>query len=100
MVLQPKQSRVTDVIRHHWNARACTFDRELGHGVHSDDQRQAWLRLLAQLAGPAPQRVLDAGCGTGVLALLLAELGHEVTGVDLAVQMLEVARLKAEQGNT
>ena len=35
--------------------------------------------------------------GTGFLALLLAELGHSVTGIDLAPQMLNVARQKAEQ---
>jgi len=94
-----RKNQVTDVIRHHWNARAATFDGELGHGVHSEDQRQAWLRLLARIAGPAPQRVLDAGCGTGVLALLFAELGHRVTGVDLAVQMIEAARRKAADAN-
>jgi SAM-dependent methyltransferase len=32
---------------------------------------------------PGPSRVLDAGCGTGRVAIRLAELGHEVVGVDL-----------------
>jgi SAM-dependent methyltransferase len=39
--------------------------------------------------------LLDVGCGTGFLALLLAELGHRVTGVDLADGMLAIARGKA-----
>ena len=43
------------------------------------------------LAGPA---VLDVGCGTGSLSLLLAETGHRVTGVDLAPAMVERARDK------
>ncbi|MFN2459458.1 MAG: class I SAM-dependent methyltransferase [Candidatus Velthaea sp.] len=92
-----KRNDVTDVIRFHWNARASTFDRELGHGVHSEGQRQAWLELLGRLAGPRPRRVLDVGCGTGVLALMFAELGHVVSGIDLAPQMLDVAREKAER---
>jgi ubiquinone/menaquinone biosynthesis C-methylase UbiE len=37
------------------------------------------------------------GCGTGFLTLLLAELGHNVTGVDIAPEMLELARKKAAQ---
>jgi SAM-dependent methyltransferase len=37
--------------------------------------------------------------GTGFLALLFAELGHTVTGIDLAPRMLDRARQKAEQAN-
>ena len=37
---------------------------------------------------------LDAACGTGRLALLLAERGHRVAGVDSSPEMLEVARRK------
>ena len=87
----------TEVIRHHWDRRAGTFDEEAGHGLVSDEQRGAWHGLLTRLVGPAPQRVLDVGCGTGFLALRLAELGHNVTGVDLSGQMIEQARGKAEQ---
>jgi SAM-dependent methyltransferase len=45
------------------------------------------------LTGPA--RVLDAGCGTGRVAIRLAELGHDVVGVDLDRRMLELARATA-----
>lgn len=40
------------------------------------------------------RRVLDLGCGTGRLALGLAERGYEVTGVDPAIASLEAARAK------
>jgi SAM-dependent methyltransferase len=69
----------------------------MGHGLVSDGQRLAWLDLLSRLVGSEPRRVLDVGCGTGFLALRLAELGHTVTGVDFAPQMVERARRKAEQ---
>jgi SAM-dependent methyltransferase len=39
-------------------------------------------------------RILDVGCGTGTLALRLAALGHDVTGVDPAAASLDVARSK------
>jgi len=39
-------------------------------------------------------RVLDAGCGTGTLALRLAGAGYQVTGLDLSGSMLEMARAK------
>jgi len=42
-----------------------------------------------------PGAVLDAGCGTGRVAIELARRGHEVVGVDVDPGMLEVARRKA-----
>jgi SAM-dependent methyltransferase len=42
-----------------------------------------------------PARVLDAGCGTGRVAIELAARGFDVVGVDLDPVMLDAARLKA-----
>lgn len=61
------------------------------------DLENPWARdgdFYLALAGGAPCRVLDLGCGTGTLACALAVAGHEVTGVDPAAAMLEVARAK------
>jgi SAM-dependent methyltransferase len=46
------------------------------------------------LAGKEPKRILDLGCGTGLLSDAYAALGHAVTGVDPAKAMLDVARQK------
>ena len=43
-------------------------------------------------AGTMPMRILDAGCGTGLLAVALAKVGHTVVGVDPAAAMLQVAQ--------
>jgi len=40
----------------------------------------------------AGQRVLDAACGTGVVALTAARLGAKVSGLDLTPELLERAR--------
>ena len=54
--------------------------------------RLAWIERLAPLAG---QRVLDVGCGGGVLAEAMAQHGATVTGIDLAGKPLRVAQLHA-----
>lgn len=46
------------------------------------------------LAGTPPQRILDLGCGTGLLCDAYAAKGHEVTGVDPSPAMLATARRK------
>ncbi|MCX4513727.1 class I SAM-dependent methyltransferase [Streptomyces sp. NBC_01619] len=48
--------------------------------------------LMAEEFGA--RRVLDIGCGTGVFALLLADRGIEVVGVDPALPSIDVARAK------
>lgn len=42
-----------------------------------------------------PCRILDLGCGTGRFTRELAELGHHVTGIDPAPEMLNLARNNA-----
>jgi SAM-dependent methyltransferase len=75
----------------------------------SDAARQSyddtWARLAAEGGNPhgeadfvaalAPASVLDAGCGTGRVAIELAARGVEVVGVDLDPGMLDQARAKA-----
>jgi len=54
-------------------------------------------RLLdAGWFGPPGLAILDAGCGTGEHALLLARHGHRVVGVDLAAEAIARATAKAE----
>lgn len=63
-----------------------------GAEIHGEAQ------LCAALI-PPPARVLDAGCGTGRVALRLAEWGFRCVGVDVDSSMLAQARLATPAGS-
>jgi ubiquinone/menaquinone biosynthesis C-methylase UbiE len=86
---------VKEVVRRHWDGRAADFDAAPNHGLHSPEQRAAWLARVRAWAGDESLDALDVGCGTGFVALLLAEAGHHAVGVDAAEEMLVRARAKA-----
>jgi ubiquinone/menaquinone biosynthesis C-methylase UbiE len=87
---------IKTAVSRYWSGRAAEFDLGPSHGLLNEAQHQAWLDLLREAAGPPPLRVLDVGCGTGFLALRMAELGHTAVGVDLSEGMLTAAQRKAE----
>jgi 2-polyprenyl-6-hydroxyphenyl methylase/3-demethylubiquinone-9 3-methyltransferase len=56
-------------------------------------------KFVADHARLLNARVLDVGCGGGLLCEALFQAGAKVTGVDLAEGMIEVARLHAAEQN-
>jgi SAM-dependent methyltransferase len=76
----------TDVPRGDVYDARFTALEESGHDVHGEAHFVAALGVAS---------VLDAGCGTGRVAIELARRGIDVVGVDLDAAMLAVARRKA-----
>ena len=83
------------VARALWDGAADTFDDEPDHGLRDPAVRQAWAARLRGWLPARPAVILDIGCGTGSLSLLMADMGHTVTGCDLAPAMIAKARAKA-----
>lgn len=62
------------------------YDYDSGWSIDRD--------FYLELAGPHPQRILDLGCGTGLICDACAAIGHHVVGVDPSPAMLDIARRK------
>jgi len=62
------------------------------------EESAAMAAMLVDGGVSPPARVLDAGCGTGRHAAVLAALGYRVLGVDRSPALLAVARSRPEKG--
>ena len=65
-------------------------DRSFGTGTHPSTHLA--LYFLEHCMGDFPEKVLDVGCGSGILSLFCARLGaQEVVGVDVCKHAVEVS---------
>lgn len=71
------------------------YDRRWENMVAQGKSVHGELDFVERLRPVTPLSILDAGCGTGRLAIEAERRGHRVVGVDLDPDMLERARSKA-----
>lgn len=86
---------------HYWTKRASGYST-VNQEELASDQKTVWRgvisgRIAARFPDRCPEeiRVLDVGTGPGFFAIILAELGYQVTAVDYTASMLEEARHNA-----
>lgn len=63
----------------------------------SDYMSDGAVEILENWAIPVGQRLLDIGCGSGQSAIPAARFGHQVTGVDIAENLIAHARHRAHE---
>ncbi len=72
-----------------YNRLAALYDGLMGEVDY--DQWASYLERLCREYGTQGRRLLDLGCGTGTLTMLMAKAGFDVVGVDLSSDMLAIA---------
>ena len=88
-----EQKKDIDIIEEYWDNRSETFDED-----HATEDIDLWREELDKLCERKKGlKCLDIGTGTGFLAIMLAELGHEVTGIDISEKMMELGKQHAAE---
>jgi ubiquinone/menaquinone biosynthesis C-methylase UbiE len=75
-----------------WDTVAAWYDGWVGKKGSYHHRRFALPALLDLLKARPGERILDIGCGQGVLASAVARAGAVYTGVDASAKLLEIAR--------
>jgi 2-polyprenyl-6-hydroxyphenyl methylase / 3-demethylubiquinone-9 3-methyltransferase len=91
--VDPQELEKFSQLAHHWWDPNSEFKP-----LHEiNPLRLSWIDEVAGLRG---KRVLDVGCGGGILSEAMAAHGAEVTGIDLSEKALEIARLHLLESGT
>ena len=86
-------------VKKYWTQRSHDFGTVRKNELENE-MGQRWLHEIERfLPEGRSLDILDVGTGTGFFAILLAEKGHRVEGIDLTPAMLEEARTLAKQRN-
>ena len=86
-------------VKDYWTQRSHDFGTVRKNELENE-MGQRWLYEIERfLPEGRSLNILDVGTGTGFFAILLAEKGHRVEGIDLTPAMLEEARTLAKQRN-
>ena len=91
---------VESMVRTYWamtpGTPAAQADRFVEHVLHAHARSREWVDRLPPVPATPDIAWLDIGTGTGDLAVVAAERGVSVVGIDIAMRWMVVARRRAE----
>ena len=78
-------------VQAYWDLRSHGFSDAINEEADSA-LGEKWKAYFREILGESPLEILDDGMGAGFFTILLAQLGHRVTGVDYSDGMVEKTR--------
>jgi 2-polyprenyl-3-methyl-5-hydroxy-6-metoxy-1,4-benzoquinol methylase len=84
-----------DETRAAWNANAEIWDARMGNEGNDFFRILQWPVITEFLNVQPGQKILDIACGNGLTSRKLAELGADVTAFDFSVELIKLAKARA-----
>lgn len=89
--------QIKEEIIAYWSSRTDDFSALRERELQSPMRKRWEQELLSILPEKTGLRILDAGTGSGFLAILLAAMGHQVVGIDMTESMCRHAEMAAQK---
>jgi 2-polyprenyl-3-methyl-5-hydroxy-6-metoxy-1,4-benzoquinol methylase len=97
------ETRTQRLVNAHFQAEttfwADIYDGEDVLALIAERRRDVALAWIDELQLPVQARILEVGCGAGLMAVELANRGFEVDAIDTVAEMIELARRHGEKAN-
>ncbi len=91
IAFEDEADNIKEKVESYWTKRADSFF-ELRHDEIESTKANRWVEEISKLLPEGKAlNILDVGCGTGYFEVILGKLGHEITGIDLAEEMVAKA---------
>ena len=74
-----------------WTERADSFSKSIMNRIKNGYNPRWFDEIMDGIPEGQSQRILDVGCGPGFFSIVLAKMGHDVTGIDYNDTMIETA---------
>jgi ubiquinone/menaquinone biosynthesis C-methylase UbiE len=85
------KEKINSLVKSYWSVRADAFQ----HIIYDEDH-SIWLKQITPFISTKDSLILDAGCASGYLSLMLAKNGFKnITGADFCAEMILMARENA-----
>lgn len=86
-----EEKKLKQEVQDYWDYNSRLYEEcKLG----SEEECAQWKEDFREMLGNKKMHILDVGTGTGFIGILLAEMGHDVTGLDFSQKMMDFAREK------
>lgn len=94
---------MSEIVQDYWSDSVVVREEAKRTGTASLEYRLAWQDVLRRQLNPNKNsvgrklKILDIGTKTGLMAMLMAQMRHQVTALDPSHSLLEVARQRSEE---
>jgi arsenite methyltransferase len=91
--MQNNTEKLENRVKNYWGMRSSYFERTRENELLDSDIGDRWIETFNKYIALKQNtlNILDIGTGAGYFAILLAQLGHHTTGIDLTPEMIAAA---------